>query len=51
VQEVCEEIEEILDGWQPDDECESENDFVYDLANYLDENSEWEIEVTPSGCV
>jgi hypothetical protein len=48
VREVCEEIEEILDGWGPDSECESENDFVYDLANYLDENTEWEIEVTPA---
>lgn len=48
VREVCEEIEEILDEWQPDNECQSEIDFVYDLANYLDENSDWEIEVTPA---
>jgi hypothetical protein len=48
VEKVCEEIAELLEAWEPVDDCETENDFVNDLADYLDENSDWEIEVTPS---
>lgn len=53
VQEICEEIEAVLDQWEPDGECNTEDEFVYDLADYLEENTDWEIEVMPDtseGC-
>lgn len=48
VEEVCTEIGQLLDEWEPDEACEDEEDFMHDLAEYLDANSEWEIEVRPS---
>ncbi len=48
VEDVCEEIAELLEDWEPDDSCVSEADFTEDLAEFLDENSEWEIEVVPN---
>jgi hypothetical protein len=53
VMEVCQEVEDILDRWEPDEACESEDDFVFDLAGYLSGNTDWEIEVMPNtheGC-
>jgi hypothetical protein len=47
VEEVCESIRDVLDGWEPDPECESEDDFTEDLAGYLEEETDWEIEVCP----
>jgi hypothetical protein len=47
-EQVCAEIYEILDEWEPDKGCESEDDYTYDLADYLETESEWEIEVMPS---
>jgi hypothetical protein len=48
VQEVCEEISRLLDDWQPNDDCESEDDFTHDMGEYLIEESGWEIEVMPN---
>lgn len=45
---VYEEIGTLLDSWEPDPDCESEDDFTQDLADWLDEHTEWEIEVYPS---
>jgi hypothetical protein len=47
VEGVCEEVSETLDRWEPSDDCENEDDFQDDLADYLDANTECEIEVTP----
>ncbi len=47
VEEVCEEIGEVLDAWEPPDDCEDEDDFRDDLAEYLEANTECEIEITP----
>lgn len=47
VEEVCEEIGAVLDRWEPSDDCEDEDDFRDDLADYLEANTECEIEVTP----
>ena len=47
-EEVYNDIRDLLEAWEPDDECETEDDFTHDLAEYLQENSEWEIEVYPS---
>lgn len=41
------EITEILDQWEPDQECVNENDFTWDLAEYLAENTDWEVEIFP----
>jgi hypothetical protein len=41
------EIAEILDEWEPDENCICEIDFTWDLAEYLAENTDWEIEVFP----
>lgn len=47
VEEVCEEIGEVLDAWEPSEDCEDEDDFREDLADYLEANTECEIEVAP----
>ena len=52
VKEVCDEISALLEKWEPDEECETEDDFTQDLATYLNEHSDWEVEVyedTPEG--
>lgn len=46
-EEAYDEIGELLDEWEPDVECETEDDYTQDLAAYLDENTDWEIEVYP----
>lgn len=46
-EEVCEEIAELLEKWEPSDDCESEDEFTQDIADFLSENCEWEIEVYP----
>jgi hypothetical protein len=47
VRDICMEISEVLDTWVPDEECESENEFVFDLADYLEKKTDWEVEVQP----
>lgn len=46
-EEIYEEISELLDNWEPDVDCETEDDYTQDLADYLDINTEWEIEIYP----
>jgi hypothetical protein len=51
-QEVYEEMVDLLDGWEPDENCESEDDYTKDLADYLEDNCDWEIQIyenTPEG--
>ena len=47
VEGVCEKISEVLDRWKPSDDCEDEDDFRDDLDEYLEANTECEIEITP----
>ena len=47
-EEAYDEIGELLDDWEPDAECETEDDYTQDLADYLDANTDWEIEVYPN---
>jgi hypothetical protein len=48
VRAVCREASHALDEWQPDTSCECEDDFVDDLADWLDRNLDWDIEVRKS---
>ena len=48
VKEVCCQIGELLEKWEPGEACETEDDFTDDLASYLEDNTEWEIEVYPT---
>ncbi len=48
VQEVCDEIGDLLECWEPHESCETEDEFTQDLAGHLINNSEWEIEFYPS---
>ncbi len=47
VEEVCSEIAPILDDWEPDG-CETEDDYVQNLFDYLDEETDFEIEMFPN---
>ena len=47
-EEVLSDIGGLLDRWEPGTDCETEDDFTRDLAEWLVENSEWEVEVYPS---
>lgn len=47
-EDVYHDICDLLDAWEPGTECETEDDFTQDLADYLKEWSDWEIEVYPS---
>lgn len=47
VVEVCNEIGDALDSWEPDEECETEEDFVSDLAEYLNLETGFEVEEYP----
>lgn len=47
VREICEGVADLLDDWKPDVECETANEFIFDLADYLEENISWEVEVQP----
>jgi len=47
-EELCAVVGGLLNGWEPDPECETENDFARNLIDWLDVDSEWEIEVSPS---
>jgi len=49
VAEVCEEIYELLDGMELSGDSMDEDDYVQQVADYLDENSDWEIQTWPSG--
>lgn len=46
-EEAYDEIGELLDDWEPDEDCETEKDFTEDLAAYLYENTNLEIEICP----
>ena len=48
VEEACEEVADLLENWLPDESCFSEDDFTEDLADYLEENTSWEIETYPN---
>src|SRR5262245_6219500 len=53
LRDLCEEVAPLLDDWEPDENCEGEDDFTDDLVDYLEANCDWEIEVrrdTPDGC-
>lgn len=47
-EDVYNDVRELLNAWEPNPECDTEDDFTHDLAEYLNENSDWEIEVYPS---
>ena len=47
VREICEGVADVLDKWKPDVECETTNEFIFDLADYLKENIEWDVEIQP----
>jgi len=47
---VCRDVAHVLDEWQPSGNCECEDDFTDDLADWLDENLDWEIEVRRPTC-
>src|SRR5574341_602497 len=47
-EEVYNDIRGLLDAWEPDDGCETEDDFTHDLAGYLNDKSDWQIEIYPS---
>jgi len=47
VKEACEEAGKLLEDWEPEEEWDVEDDFRDDLADYLGEQSEWEIKVAP----
>lgn len=47
-EDVYNDIRDLLDAWEPDPECETEDEFTHDLADYLDEYCDWEIEVYPN---
>lgn len=46
-EEVCEEVAALLEEWGPAEDCETEDHFTKDLADFLEDNSEWGIEVYP----
>jgi hypothetical protein len=46
--EAYEEIGELLDRWEPASDCVTEADYTDDLAAYLNENTDWEIEICPA---
>lgn len=47
-EEACEEIAELLDEWSLRESCETEAHFTRDLAEFLEENTDWEIEIYPN---
>lgn len=47
-EEVYREIGDLLDEWEPDSDCESEEEFTQDLAEYMEANTEWDIEKQPN---
>ncbi len=44
---ICEEVGELLDSWEPSTDCDCEDDFRDDLADYLEAATDLEIEVAP----
>lgn len=47
VEEVCRDIYELLEDLELSGDSTDENEYVRLVANYLDNNSEWEIELWP----
>jgi hypothetical protein len=47
VEEVCNEIYELLDQIELSGDSTDEDDYVQKVADYLKENSEWEVETWP----
>jgi hypothetical protein len=47
VEKVTNEIGNVLDSWEPDEDCETEEDFVSDLAEYLNHETGFEVEEYP----
>jgi hypothetical protein len=48
VTEVCEEIDGILDAWERGEDCETKDDDTRDLSDYLDGESDYEVELWPA---
>ena len=46
--EAFDEISLLLDVWETDPENDSEDDYVRDLAAYLESCSDWEVEIFPN---
>jgi hypothetical protein len=47
-EEIYSEIGDLLDAWEPKASCVTEDEFTRDLAEWLEENTEWEIELYPN---
>jgi hypothetical protein len=47
-EEACEDIAGLLNEWLPMASYETEDHFTEDLAAFLEENTDWEIEVYPN---
>lgn len=47
-EEACGVISELLQDWEPEESCETEADFTHDLAQYLEEQCDFEIEIFPN---
>jgi hypothetical protein len=46
--EAYDEIGDLLDNWETDEDCETEDDYTQNLADYLAANTDWEIEIYPN---
>jgi hypothetical protein len=44
-QEAYDDVDELLDDWDPDPECENEDDYTRDLCDFLRENSDWKVKL------
>lgn len=47
-EDACDVISELLESWEPEENCETEADFTHNLAQYLEEQCDFEIEVFPN---
>jgi hypothetical protein len=47
MEEAYWEIGNLVEEWEPDSDCTTEDDFTQNLADYLSAHSDWEIEVYP----
>jgi hypothetical protein len=45
---ICEEIWELLAEWEPEYEYDTEDEYTQELGEYLDANSQWEVEIMPN---
>ena len=47
-EEARNDVGQALDEWNPDPTCESEDDFAHDLHDWLDQQTDWEVQLYPS---